>query len=343
MTPRIGDEGDDGVAHASIFPCTDFLRDAGILDDFLFLVNKVGLMEFMQDESEQYARLTKIFVGSFTFNNTHFSPSVAFKIYDKPYTMDLKRFCRVVGIAPSGTTRRIQGQPPELLELYREVTYDDDRTAQRGKIRNIQLPAIRYFTYYLATSVLARENTSNISNYHLAFLAAALKDNKTYNLGALIARRRAAKGPIFGGIIAARILAYLGLSVDLNDELLTPQRLELAAMKGHHFITPNSHAGCLVYKVLFTDGSEKELPLPQPSLFSIFRKPLSLSKEELDEHLGALNFHSQHYPEQQQPTYEAPPEDYTVYYTGASWSSHQDEGPSSSYTGGAPVWPTWDD
>ena len=92
MTPRIGDEGDGGVAHASIFPCTDFLRDAGILDDFLFLVNKVGLMEFMQDESEQYARLTKIFVESFSFNNTHFSPSVAFKIYDRPYTMDLKDF-----------------------------------------------------------------------------------------------------------------------------------------------------------------------------------------------------------------------------------------------------------
>jgi hypothetical protein len=50
------------------------------------------------------------------------------------------------------------------------VTNDDDRIAQRGKIRNIQLPAIRYFAYYLATSILGRENTSNISNYHLAFL-----------------------------------------------------------------------------------------------------------------------------------------------------------------------------
>jgi hypothetical protein len=49
------------------------------------------------------------------------------------------------------------------------VTNDDERTAQRGKIRNIQLPAIRYFAYYLATSILGRENTSNISNYHLAF------------------------------------------------------------------------------------------------------------------------------------------------------------------------------
>jgi hypothetical protein len=58
------------------------------------------------------------------------------------------------------------------------VTNDDDHTAQRGKIRNIQLPAIRYFAYYLATSILGRESTSNISNYHLAFLATSLDVSK---------------------------------------------------------------------------------------------------------------------------------------------------------------------
>src|SRR4051812_43541524 len=41
---------------------------------------------------------------------------------------------------------------PMILALYREVTNDDTRTVQRVKIRNIQLPAIRYFVYYLATS-----------------------------------------------------------------------------------------------------------------------------------------------------------------------------------------------
>jgi hypothetical protein len=102
------------------------------------------------------------------------------------------------------------------------VTNDDDRTAQRGKIRNIQLPAIRYFVYYLATSILGRENTRNISNYHLAFLATALDVSTTYNLGALIARRLAARGPIYGGIITARVVAALGLSIAPNDILLVP-------------------------------------------------------------------------------------------------------------------------
>jgi len=221
------------------------------------------------------------------------------------------------------------------------VTNDDDRIAQRGKIRNIQLPAIRYFAYYLATSILGRENTSNISNYHLAFLAAALNGNTSYNLGALIARRLAARGPIYGGIIASRIIADLGLSVDPNDELLAPQRLDLAAMKVHHFVTANSCAANLVYRMLFTDGDEREVPLPQPRFFSIRRRPWSRSKEELDEQLRLLGFHVQHDSEDQESR-EGPSEYYTVHYTGASSSSHQDGGPSSSYFGGATSWPRWD-
>jgi hypothetical protein len=220
------------------------------------------------------------------------------------------------------------------------VTNDDDRTTQCGKITNIQLPTIRYFAYYLATSILGRENTSNISNYHLAFLATALGVSRKYNLGALIARRLAARGPIYGGIIYARIIAALGLSFAPNDTFLVPQRLDLAAMKIYHFVTANSCAGKLVYRMLFTDGEEREVPLPQPSLFSVCRGPWSRSKEELDEQLRLLGFHMQQGTEGQEE--EAPADYYTVYHIGASSSSYQDEGTSSSYFGDATSWPSWD-
>jgi hypothetical protein len=101
--------------------------------------------------------------------------------------------------------------------------------------------------------ILGRENTSNISNYHLAFLATALNVSNKYNLGALIAHRLAARGPIYGGIIVAHIVAALGLSVAPSDTLLTPQRLDLAVMKVHHFFTANSCVGSLVYRMLFID------------------------------------------------------------------------------------------
>jgi hypothetical protein len=96
ISPSIGDEGDDGDAHPSTFPCTNFLRDAGILDDFLLLVNRVGLTTYMLDESDQYAMLTKTFVESFTFTNSAFRPSIAM----------------------FQTAKKIQNRPADLLELY---------------------------------------------------------------------------------------------------------------------------------------------------------------------------------------------------------------------------------
>ena len=65
IAPSIGDERDDGVPNPSSFPCTNFLRDAGILENFLFLVQSGGLTTYMEDESNQYVMLTKTFVDSF--------------------------------------------------------------------------------------------------------------------------------------------------------------------------------------------------------------------------------------------------------------------------------------
>ncbi|KAK1606823.1 hypothetical protein QYE76_030496 [Lolium multiflorum] len=235
-----------------------------------------------------------------------------------------------------GTAKKIENRPKALMELYREVTNDDDRTIQRGKIRNIQLPAIRYFTYYLATSILGRENTSNISSYHLAFLVAALTGSTPYHLGALIARRLSNKGPIYGGIVASRIVAYLGLSVDPSDEKLIPIKLDIAAMKGHQFVTTNSNLENIVYRMLFIDGDEREIPLPQADLFSVRRRPWSRSKEEVDEQLRILGFHQQHDSEDAEPS-----DGYTVTYPGASSSLYQGHDPPSSYYGGATSWAPW--
>jgi hypothetical protein len=38
ISPNIGDEGDDGDAHPSTFPCTNFLRDQGSLMISYFLL-----------------------------------------------------------------------------------------------------------------------------------------------------------------------------------------------------------------------------------------------------------------------------------------------------------------
>jgi hypothetical protein len=104
MSPNI--EGDDGYAHPSTFPCANFLSDAGILEDFLLLINIVGLTTYMTDESNQ-------------FTNSNFKPSIAFKIYDKSITMSLEKFCDILGIPMFGTAKKMLQKPTDLLELYR--------------------------------------------------------------------------------------------------------------------------------------------------------------------------------------------------------------------------------
>jgi hypothetical protein len=112
-------------------------------------------------------------------------------------------------------------------------------------------------------------------------------------------------------------------------------------MKLHHFVTANSYARKLVYRMLFTDGEEREIPLLQSSLFTIHRKTWLRSKEELDEQLRLLGFHVQHGAVDQEEE-EASADHYAAYHTGAPSSSYQDEGASSSYFGDATSWPSWD-
>jgi hypothetical protein len=61
----------------------------------------------MSDESNQYALLTKIFIESFKFSNSHSKPSIAFKIYDKSITMSLEKFCDILGIPMYGTAKNM--------------------------------------------------------------------------------------------------------------------------------------------------------------------------------------------------------------------------------------------
>ena len=90
----------------------------------------------------------------------------------------------------------------------------------------------------------------------------------------------------------------------------------------------------MCYKILFNDDTERGVPLPQPILFSIDRKPRSRSKEEWDAELVSTNNYVV-------PEEEPPYAEYTTYNVGASSSAYQDEEASSSYQGGHDSWGAW--
>src|ERR1041385_812193 len=80
-------------------------------------------------------------------------------------------------------------QPSELRTLFNSLFYQVETAIQRTKISSILFPHLRYFAYYVARGVLARDNTSSGSAPDFAIYVNTLSSKNEYNVGALIARR----------------------------------------------------------------------------------------------------------------------------------------------------------
>ena len=94
------------------------------------------------------------------------------------------------------------------MDLYAEIFQGSSFSKESGKIRNIHLPSIRYFAYFITKCVLARKTASKLSSYDLHFISAALKRDRTYNLRALIAFCLAANRDKGGFLEASLPLVY---------------------------------------------------------------------------------------------------------------------------------------
>ena len=77
------------------WPSNDFLREAGIYDDFYSLAENAGLTDFLRDQREQYLLLTNTFVQNFYYYPRESPPSVEFHLYDVVKKMSLYDFCWV--------------------------------------------------------------------------------------------------------------------------------------------------------------------------------------------------------------------------------------------------------
>src|SRR3954466_2191473 len=183
---------DTSPARAMTFPCDEFLEAAGIKDEFYNLCANAGLTRLVTCRVTQYQKLTSSFINSFRYNPD--SGAIEFKIYNDLITMTLGKFCEIIGVPNVGRTGRMASRPSELKTFFNSLCSIDTRDIHQSKISSILFPHLRYFAYYIARGVLARDNTSNISAPDIAILAAALSGRSDYNLGVLIARRLAMNG-----------------------------------------------------------------------------------------------------------------------------------------------------
>ena len=103
------------------------------------------------------------------------------------------------------------------------------------------------------------------------------------------------KGPFYGGIIASRMLAYSGLSIDPTDIKFSDSKLDLHSMKLHHFVTRSSTIDNIFYELLFASNSERLVRLPAPLLFNHdAREGWAFEEKELDAYLESQEGHEEH-------------------------------------------------
>ena len=84
------------------WPCDNFLRAAGIYEDFYSLAENAGLIDFLHDWIEQYLLLTNTFVQIFYYYPKKSPPLVSFHLYDEFREMSLRTFCTVCRIPYEG-------------------------------------------------------------------------------------------------------------------------------------------------------------------------------------------------------------------------------------------------
>ena len=80
------------------WPCNDFLKEAGIHEDFYSLIENADLTDFLHDRIDQYILLTNTFGQIFYYYPKKSPPAVSFHLYDEFREMSLRDFCAVCRI-----------------------------------------------------------------------------------------------------------------------------------------------------------------------------------------------------------------------------------------------------
>ena len=120
----------------------------------------------------------------------------------------------------------------------------------------------------------------------LSFLRSVVLGDKSYNLGAIVARRlhlNRFNGDFFGGIYATRIANFLGIAIQEDDIELPPAYLDFNAMVHHQFVERNESP--LQYRLIFDRRRAVRITLPAPAFFDHQAKGrYVITREEADEY-----------------------------------------------------------
>ena len=254
------------------WPCDNFLKEAGIHEDIYSLIENAGLTDFLHGQIDQYLLLTNTFVQHFYYYPKKSPPSVSFHLYDEFREMSLRNFCTVCRIPYEG----------ELEEPHREdvdgfvktIAVEEPKKGSEAKVSSIHFPVLRYFAIFASRCLIGRGNSGNFNVPNIIILHHALFGDNSFSMGDVIAKRLSlnrTKGPIFGGIYAARLAKHFEIPIRHHEEdeiKLHPHILDYKSMVAHKFIVDNKEK-MLLYKLRFNKKHFEIIILPAPLLFDL--------------------------------------------------------------------------
>ncbi|KAK1647439.1 hypothetical protein QYE76_065244 [Lolium multiflorum] len=133
---------------------------------------KVGSIDCpIYEPKEEYQTLVigsiSIQYKDFEFHRSQTNPMVRYKIYNKTINLPFSDFCAAIRVPQWGSCEKVRGTPRELSNLYTMICNGRSFSDDGGKISSIQLPAIRYFAYFVTKCVLARRKGWSITENEL--------------------------------------------------------------------------------------------------------------------------------------------------------------------------------
>ena len=121
---------------AEVRPCDNFLKEAGIHEDFYSLIENPGLSDFLHDRIDQYLLLTNTFMQNFYHYPKKSPPSVAFHLYYVDREMSLRDFCAVCRIPFEG--RLEEPHRKDVDGFFDTITVGESRKVSDARITSIQ-------------------------------------------------------------------------------------------------------------------------------------------------------------------------------------------------------------
>ena len=126
--------------------------------------------------------------------------------------MDLEDFSRICKIPIWGNLN----DPPKssVRDFFSRITVGETRDITQATMGSIHFPTLHYFALFIGRCINDKIEHCHLCAPDLSILKSAITGDKSFNMGAIIARRlnkNANEGDFFGGIYATRIANFLGV------------------------------------------------------------------------------------------------------------------------------------